>query len=265
MRSDEGALRTVGEVAELLGISVRTLHHWEARGLVSPAERTWSNYRLYSNDDVARLQQIMIYRATGMHLDAIAELLNNDADPVAHLQRQRHLLMTKENELHLMVHAVDMLLEDAMSTKKLSVEAVAEILGDASFPAYQVEAEEKWGGTEDWVNSARNAEGMTRGDWEDFAEKSRALEAALVDAMNRGVKPGSVEANELAEAHRSLYSQFYPVTYAKHVLLASGYVSDPRFTAYYDARGEGLATWLKEIIDANAVAHGIDPENASWE
>jgi hypothetical protein len=49
------------------------------------------------------------------------------------------------------------------------------------------------------------------------------------------------------------------------VLLASGYVSDPRFTAYYDARGEGLATWLKEIIDANAVAHGIDPENASWE
>ena len=45
---------TVGEAARLVGVSVRTLHHWDALGLAVPSGRTWSGYRLYSPDDVAR-------------------------------------------------------------------------------------------------------------------------------------------------------------------------------------------------------------------
>ena len=59
---------TVGEAARLVGVSVRTLHHWDALGLAVPSGRTWSGYRLYSPDDVARLQQVLVYRETGMPL-----------------------------------------------------------------------------------------------------------------------------------------------------------------------------------------------------
>ena len=261
----EESLRTVGQVSKLLGLSIRTLHHWEERGLVQPEGRSWQNYRLYSDADIARLEKIMIYRAIGMSLESIASLLDTDADETSHLQRQRDLLVQKESELHQMVRAIDQLLEHAMNKKALTIEEVAQVLGEASFPDYQKDAEEIWGDTEDWAISARKTADMTRGDWETMKEQMARVEAALVEAMNRGVRPGSPEANELAEAHRRLISRFFPVTHAKQVLISRGYVSDPRFTEHYETQGAGLAAWLKAIIDANALANGIDPEAAAWE
>ena len=66
--SNDTTLYTVGEVAERFSLTVRTLHHWEAQGLLDPAARSWSNYRLYSREDCVRVQRIVIYRATGMKL-----------------------------------------------------------------------------------------------------------------------------------------------------------------------------------------------------
>lgn len=264
MSKDEGQQRTIGEVADLLGLSVRTLHHWEERGLAVPSERSRSNYRLYSDGDVARIQQIIIYRATGMSLEAIAGALANDEDRVSRLRHQRDLLMQKETELHRMVRALDELLEDAMTNNQLSVAEIAQILDDAAFPAYQAEAEQKWEGTDDWETSARTSAAMSRSDWEALREQTTACEARLVEAMQQGVEPGSAEANALAEQHRELLSGFFPVTHAKHVLIARGYVEDPRFTSYYEERGAGLAAWLKTIVDANASQHGVDPAGAEW-
>lgn len=265
MTSDEDGLRTVGEVADLLGLSVRTLHHWEERGIVWPSERSWSNYRLYSETDVARLQQILIYRATGMSLNAIAELLESDDDPITRLRHQRDLLMKKEHDLHRMVQAVDELLEGAMSNTNLSVEEVAEILDDADFPAHQAEAEETWGDTDDWKKSQQATADMSKEDWQLLQGRIADLEQSMVEAMNRAVQPGSAEANALAEKHREVFSKFFPVSYSKQVLMARNYVEDPRFAAHYEKRGEGLAAWLKASIDANASNQGIDPNTAEWE
>lgn len=203
MTTQEEGLRTVGQSARLLGLSVRTLHHWEERGLVRPSGRTGSNYRLYSEEDIVRLEQILIYRATGMSLESIAALLDEDADEEAHLRRQRDLLKEKVVELHQMVGAIDQLLEDTMNNKKLSVEEVAEVLGDASFPAYQAEAEETWGSTDDWGVSAEKTANMTRAEWEQSKAETARMEGDLAEAMNRGVQPGSAEANRLAEGHRA--------------------------------------------------------------
>lgn len=267
MTSEERAGRTVGEVSILLGISIRTLHHWEAKGLVNPAARTWGNYRLYSDEDLARLQQIMIYRACGMSLDAIAKVLDCETDAASHLRRQRSLLMRKESALKQMVAAIDELLEDAVANEKqgLSVEEVAVILGDAEFPAHQAEAEEKYGATEDWGISATATASMSKEDWQVLLERTELVEDALAQAMVAGVEPGSGEANRLAEAHRELISAYFPVSHSKQVLIARGYVDDPRFRAHYDNRADGLAAWLKSAIDANARARGIDPAQAEWE
>ncbi|OKL48080.1 MerR family transcriptional regulator [Boudabousia marimammalium] len=258
-------LRTVGEVSRLLGLSVRTLHYWEERGLVQPTERTWSEYRLYGPEDIERLQQVMIYRATGMSLDQIGKLFEDEGDAVTHLRRQRDLLIEKQGELDRMVQAVNHLLEETMSEHKLSAEEIGEILGDASFAAYQDEAEEKWGDTDDWKASAQVAAQMSASDWADMKTRTAQVESQLVAGMKAGVKPGSEEANRLAEVHRELVSAFFPVTHAKQVLLARGYVGDPRFRAYYEERAEGLAEWLKAIIDANAEANGVDPAAAQWQ
>ena len=104
---------------------------------------------------------------------------------------------------------------------------------------------------------------MNSADWQNGKQQAEEVEQALVEAFTRGVKPGSEEANALAERHRaSLF--FFEVTPAKHAILARGYVADPRFKAHYEKLATGLAEWLREVIYENARAHGVDPEEATW-
>lgn len=256
---------TVGEAAALLGISVRTLHHWESCGIVTPAARTWANYRVYSTADVQRLQQALIYRATGMKLAEIAEALNARTPPVEHLRRQRDLLMQQQHTLERMIAAVDELLEDTMNEKPHTVEEIAEILGDAKFPEYQREAEAQWGETDDWQVSQQRSQQLSASDWEAMRDAREQLESEMAAAFTSGVAPGSERANALVEAHREQISVVLPISYSKHVLIARGYVADERFRSHYERRAVGLAQWVKDSIDANARAKGIDPDTAAWE
>src|SRR5258708_1111442 len=80
---------TVGRLAELSGVTVRTLHHYDEIGLVRPSARTAAGYRAYSAADVDRLRQVLAYRRLGFGLRAVAELVSDpSADAVAHLRRQ---------------------------------------------------------------------------------------------------------------------------------------------------------------------------------
>ena len=230
---------TVGEAARLIGVSVRTLHHWDALGLAVPSGRTWSGYRLYSPDDVARLQQVLVYRETGMPLARIARL-------------QR------------MVGAVEALMDEEtrMST---TPEQRAEILGTGWDPAWEEEAQRRWGDTDEWAQSEARRAVMSASDWKRVKEESDRLLADLAAAMREGAEPGGERANALAERHRASIDQWFDTSHSKQVLIACGYVADPRFAAHYDGYEPGLAAWLKEIIDANAAAHGVDPATARWQ
>lgn len=259
---------TVGEAARLVGVSVRTLHHWDALGLATPSGRSWAGYRLYSPDDVARLQQVLVYRETGMPLARIGELLDETGtSALEHLKRQHVLLLERITRLQRMVRAVEALTdkETRMST---TPEQRAEILGsdwDPTWKDWKEEAQQRWGDTDEWAQSERRRATMNASDWRQVKEDSDQLVADLAAAMREGVRPGSERANALAEQHRASIGYWFDTSYSKQVLIARGYVADPRFTAYYDAVEPGLAAWLKEVIDANAAAHGVDPATAEWE
>ena len=72
---------TVGAVARLAGVSVRSLHHYDQIGLLSPSGRSAAGYRIYSLGDLKRLQQILFYRALGFPLGDIAEILADPGQP----------------------------------------------------------------------------------------------------------------------------------------------------------------------------------------
>ena len=265
-RSEDSGELTVGQVAGLVGVSVRTLHHWDEIGLVVPSARSWAGYRLYEPDDVARIHRVLVYRETGMPLAEVARVLDDpDVDATAHLARQRDLLQARIAHLTRMLRAVDTMMERNSMGENLTPQQQAEILGAEWDPAWQEEAEERWGDSDEWAQAAARKAAMTRQDWARVAEETEALEIDLANAMREGVVPGSERANALAERHRTSIDRWFDTTYAKQVLIARGYVANSRFTAYYDKRESGLAAWIKEIIDANAVAHGVDPANAVWQ
>lgn len=93
-------------------------------------------------------------------------------------------------------------------------------------------------------------------------------EGALVrvcpcDALRR--YSGCPGTSSLAERHRKLLSRRFPVTPSKHVLIARFYTDDPRFPTHFDRYGDGLSVWMREIIEANSVCHGVNADMAQWE
>lgn len=260
----EDTLYTVGEVAEALKITVRTLHHWESQGLVTPTERSWSNYRLYTPEDVERIQHILIYRATGMKLAEIKQLLTGGSSAIEHLRRQRESLIDQRAHLTDMLTAINELLEKEMTNNKPDLNEIGRIIGDANFAEHQAEAKEQYEGTDDWQISQQRTSNWDAQDWAANKERFDAVDARLATAVANGVAADSDEAAQLVSEHREVLSEFFPVSYAKHYLISRGYITDPRFTEYYERQQEGLAQWLANAIEHVAAAHGVDLENPEW-
>ena len=263
---DADIAMTVGEVSMLLGISVRALHHWDETGLVHPSRRSAAGYRLYCEADIMRIQQVLVYRQTGMNLAEIKMVLDEpETDAMTHLRHQRELVQEQISHLQQMLSSIDMVMEIHQSGARISVAEMAEIWGTDWDPVYVEEAQARWGDTEDWAESYRRKARMTRADWERAHEETVALETALAEAMRSGVEPGSPEANALARWHRKDFNRWFEVSISKQVLIARGYVADERFARYYNKRAPGLAAWLKDVIDAGARSEGVDPATATWE
>nr|WP_124709191.1 MerR family transcriptional regulator [Gordonia insulae] len=249
---------TVGAVARLVGVSVRTLHHYDRIGLVVPSGRTAAGYRVYDDADIERLHRVLTYRELGFPLEQIATLLDDPhVDALAHLHDQHALLTDRIDRLHRMVAAV----EEMMGAKKkgiqLSAEEQAEIFGrDWPGDEYAAEAEERWGDTEAWRQSQERTARFTKDQWRAVKDETDALEARLADALRAGVAPGSADANALAEEHRASINRFYDCSYEMQVNLAEMYVADPRFTEHYERIADGLTRFVHDIIVANAQARG---------
>ena len=263
--SNDTTLYTVGEVAERFSLTVRTLHHWEAQGLLGPAARSWSNYRLYSREDCVRVQRIVIYRATGMNLMDIKALLDCGDSEIEHLKRQRESLLAQRRETDAMIEALDTLLEDAMNDNELTLEEVGKILGDADFAAHQNEAEERYGDTDDWRESRRRTAAWCAAEWRQNSERFHDIERRMIDAIRDGVDPDNERAAGLVEEHREALSEFFPVTPAKHYIMSRGYIHDERFREHYDSQQVGFARWLADAIECVARHHGLDIESPTWE
>ena len=244
---------TVGQVADLFGVTVRTLHHYDEIGLLSPSERSRAGYRLYTDGDLTRLQQIVVYRRLELPLEQIASLLDGAEDAVAHLRRQRATVQTRLDELRGLVDAIDRALEREMSDQPATPEEMKELFGDGFSDEYQQEAKERWGDTDAWKQSAERTRRYTKTDWEEVKAEMEATHAAFVRAKRAGEPASSEAAMDAAERHRlHIHSRFYDLDHTFHRALADMYVADPRFTKTYEDLEPGLAQYVHDAIHANA-------------
>ncbi|WP_280269132.1 MerR family transcriptional regulator [Nocardia wallacei] len=257
--------RTVGDVAARLGVTVRALHHWDEIGLVRPSGRTRSGYRLYTDADLARIHRVLIYRELAVPLNEIAGLLDAPADDaLASLHNQRDRLRERIARLQRMGDALDRVIRARKSGILLSAEEQVAIFGRDWQPAWAEGARELWGDTAQWAQYAERAAHRTAEDWQQISDDVEKLHGDLAAAHRAGVVPGTDEADALAERHRAAMGAYFDCTHSMQVCLGRRYIADPGFAAFYDALEPGLTAWLRDIIDANARAHGVDPDSATW-
>jgi len=257
-RAALGEALTVGQVAERFGVTVRTLHHYDEIGLVRP-HRTASGYRVYTDDDLERLQHVVVYRRLGFPLEEIGPLLDDPhADVEAHLCRQRAAVVSRLDEMRDLVAAIDRALEAQMNGNALTPEEQKELFGEGFSEEYAREAEERWGDTDAYRQSQERTRRYTRDDWRRIAAEGEEVTARFVALMRAGAAPDSAEAMDAAEAHRAQIDRwFYAVAYPMHRGLADMYLADPRFTKTYDDREPGLAQYVHDAIHANADRHEV--------
>jgi DNA-binding transcriptional MerR regulator len=244
----------VGQVAGFTGVTVRTLHHYDGIGLLSPSGRSRAGHRRYDDGDLDRLQQILFYRELGFPLDEIAVLLDDPgADPQEHLRRQHRLLSDRIDELRKMAAAVETAMEARKMGINLTPEEKFEVFGDKDPEEHAEEAERRWGGTDAYAESQRRAARYTKDDWKRMQAEVAEWSAAYDALMAAGEPATGERAMDLAEAHRLHIGRwFYECNAEMHRGLAEMYVADPRFREFYESMRPGLAEHLRDAINANA-------------
>ncbi|MEV5322920.1 MerR family transcriptional regulator [Nonomuraea sp. NPDC052634] len=248
---------TVGQVARLAGVTVRTLHHYDEIGLLSPRERTPAGYRRYSDDDITRLQQILLYRELGFPLEEIAAILDRPgADHLDHLRRQHRLLTAKAERISQVIAAVERAINARTTGISLTAEERLEVFGSLRPEDYDAEVERRWGHTPQYAESQERIASYTKQDWLLLAEEAQAINDELTAACTGGLPADSPEVMDIAERHRAHINRwFYTCDHELHRCLGDLYASDPRFAAVYDALAPGLAAYFRTAIHANARRH----------
>jgi len=248
---------TVGEVARLSHVSVRTLHHYDEIGLLVPSQRSAAGYRLYSADDLRRLQQILFYRELEFGLDEIADMLADaDIGTDDQLRRQHKLMRARRDRVIALLGAIEREMEARKMGMALTPEEQFEIFGTDRMDEYTAEAEEKWGDTDAWRESRRRTAAYSKQDWITIKAEADANIAGFAEAIRAGEPASGAAAMDLAEAHRQhLVRWFYDCGYSMHRGLAELYISDPRYMASYDEIEPGFSQYVHNAIMANADRH----------
>lgn len=245
---------TISKVASLASVSVRTLHHYDEEGVLQPSSRSDAGYRLYSDEDLERLQQVLFFRELGFSLNDIRELMREPGhDSESALRMQRDLLEQRATHLEAMIATIDRTLDAHTKGTPMNKEDMFEVFGDFDPAEHEEEARERWGDTDAYAESARRTKRYTKDDWLRIKQEGAAVVEGLVARMDAGAGPDDPEVQALVEEHRmQIDRNFYPCSKEMHAGLGRMYVADPRFAKTYDDARPGLAQFLCDAILINA-------------
>ncbi|MBS4179053.1 MerR family transcriptional regulator [Bacillus sp. FJAT-49731] len=239
----------VKEVADLVGVSVRTLHHYDEIGLLIPEETTESGYRIYSEENLETLQQILFFKELGFPLKKIKEIISSPSfDRHEALNLHRKMLVEKRNRLDQMIATVEKTLKHSKGEIQMSNKEKFEGF-DFSRNPYEQEARERWG--DKAVDKANAKVGkMSKEEKKDLEEAFNSIYRNL--AAIRHLSPESEEAQAGIKEWFDFLNNMGDYSLDAFKGLGQMYVDDQRFTKNIDKFGEGLAQFMCETMAAFA-------------
>lgn len=243
---------TVQKLADLAGISARTLRYYDVIGILKPARINSSGYRIYGEAEVNKLQQILFYRELGLRLDSIKDIINSPSfDRLQALKDHHKNLLERRTQLNLLITNVEKSIASMewgikMSDKEKFAGFTQKIIEDNE-KKYGEEIRKKYG--DEAVDKA-NAKlmNMTAEQFAEMRELEEKVKATLAEAFKTGDPAGEL-AQKAAALHKK-WLMFSWSEYSKeaHAGLAQMYVDDERFRAYYDEQQPGTAEFLRNAI-----------------
>jgi MerR family transcriptional regulator, thiopeptide resistance regulator len=250
---------TVGAAAELIGVSVRALHHYDRIGLAGPSKRSAAGYRLYTAADLALLQRVVFYRELGLDLADIGELLANpDTTDADHLRRQRELLEQRIARSREMLAVIDKELAARAMGIALTPRERMTVFGGDRLVEHADDARRQWGDTPEFTQRQERTARYTEQDWLRLRTELHAINQGLAAAMADGVPATDPAVLDLAERLREhTHRWFHDCDHAAHAVLAEHYRDNRRSGRNYDEMVPGLSQYVHDAIVANGRRAGV--------
>ena len=161
----------INEISKLTGVSIRMLHHYDKIGLLVPSKRNNSNYRVYSEEDVARLYQILLFKELEFSLKDIKNILDDEEfDKEEALRVQKKLMLEKKNRLEKIIESIDDTINNiggkTMSKKDFKAFSYDEI--KAHQEKYKEETKQKYSKSDAYKESKEKTSKYSKNDWENI-------------------------------------------------------------------------------------------------
>ncbi|WP_449355821.1 MerR family transcriptional regulator [Virgibacillus natechei] len=235
----------VKEVADLVGISVRTLHHYDEIGLLIPEDTTASGYRLYSQDDLKTLQQILFFRELDFPLKKIKQIINSPSfNQQEALELHRTMLLEKRSRLDHMIRTIDKTIQHNQGEIDMSDKEKFEGF-DFSHNPYEQEARERWG--DQAVEASNTAvNNMYKSEKEAFEAEFNDIYRKLAEIRHES--PESDVAQEGIKVWYDFLNRMGSYSLDAFKGLGQMYVDDARFTKNIDQFGDGLAVFMRDAM-----------------
>lgn len=252
----------VKEVAELVGVSIRTLHHYDQVGLLTPKGTTDSGYRLYSEENLEKLQQILFFKELDFSLKEIKSIINSPSfNRQEALILQRKMLLEKRNRVDKMIETIDKTIKHMTGEVQITNEERFEGI-NFRLHQYEKEARKRWG--DQSVNKINaKLESMTKDEHNSLSEKWDMFFYKL--ALLRDQSPESQEVQAtIKEWYDFLNENFSKYSLDAFYGLGQLYINDERFTKNIDQYGEGLAKLMSEamkVFTNNQITGGSNENN----
>ena len=239
-------MRTVNEVSKLTGISVRTLHYYDQIGLLKPSQVTDAGYRLYDDEALEKLQQIMLYRELEFPLKDIRDIMeSSDFDRNRALRQQIEMLTLKKEHL-------ENLITFARGIELLGVKYMDFTVFDTKkLDEYAEEAKKNWGETDAYKEFEEKAKGRTKAQDQQAGLEIMELFVEFGGMLKDGASPADEDVqDQVKKLQNFITANFYTCTNQILAGLGKMYAGGGEFTENIDkAGGEGTAAFVNEAIE----------------
>lgn len=238
---------TINQLAKIANISVRTLHHYDTFGLLVSERNNKNQYRIYEEKDLLKLQQILFFRELDFKLEDIKSILESNSFDIANaLKDHKQMILLKRKRLDSLIKTIDKTINKVTNKKYMKDEELYDSFTKKEMEELATEAKERWGHTDAYKESEKKMRSMTKEGMDQIKKEGDKIARKAASLMHKDVRDKEVQ--EVIVIHYKHLSNFYTPNPEMYRGLAEMYISDTRFTEYFEKYSKGLAQFMHDAM-----------------
>lgn len=247
-------LYTVKKLANLSGVTARTLRHYDEIDLLKPAFYGDNQYRYYGEKELLRLQQILFYRKLDFPLDEIKSIVHaEDFNKIKALQSHKAMLVKRLENIQILLKTIDKTISHLRGHYKMRIEEMFE-----GFDPVKQQEHEKYMLDTGIISQQQIDESWQRAshwkkpDWEQFKNAGEKINTTLAQALEQGQAVDSDEVQNLVQQHYDWINHFWTPTKETYLSLGQMYLEHADFRGFYNRFHPNLAEYLVAAMNVFA-------------